>query len=206
MANIRTQLSTTLNQFYHQPVARVSLELFLSLGAVMFFAVFAIRPTLLTMSDLVKEIEDKEKLDGQLGQKIAALYSAQSEYLSLESRLPLLNEAIPAAPQLINSLQIIEKLASDRQLVISSLTINSIPSETAITNLTTQTKRQVVSVTVTVIGDYPVIRAFVEDLRQLRRVIIIESIAFSNSDNIRGQERGLRAQIQLGLPYYGANQ
>jgi hypothetical protein len=69
----RTQLMSALNDFYHKPVAMVSLELFLSIGAVVFFAIFAVRPTLLTMADLIKEIEDKRALDQQLQQKIASL-------------------------------------------------------------------------------------------------------------------------------------
>ena len=62
----RQQLTTTLLSFYHRPVAQVSLELFLSVATVVFFAVFAIRPTLVTMSNLIKELEDKRQLDQQL--------------------------------------------------------------------------------------------------------------------------------------------
>jgi hypothetical protein len=59
MPDQRQKLIRNLNAFYQKPVAKVSLELFLSVGTIIFFAMFAIRPTLLTMSDLVKEIEDK---------------------------------------------------------------------------------------------------------------------------------------------------
>ncbi len=104
--------------FYQRPVAKVSLELFFSIGAVLFFAVFAIRPTLLTMSDLIKELEDKRNLDQQLSQKIAALSTAQASFLGAQNRLVVLDEAIPTSPQFIYSLKLLEKVASDNRLVI----------------------------------------------------------------------------------------
>ena len=67
--NRKKQLASLLEQFYHNPVAKVSLELFLTIGLVVFLALFAIKPTLLTMSDLVKEIEDKRELETQLSKK-----------------------------------------------------------------------------------------------------------------------------------------
>ena len=89
------QLNDILNKFYENPVARVSIELFLSIFTVIFFAVFAIRPTLLTIADLIKEIEDKEDLIVQLDRKIASLSSAETEYRKFYYQLGLLDEAIP---------------------------------------------------------------------------------------------------------------
>lgn len=201
MANERKQITTTLLQFYHQPVARVSLELFLSIGAVIFFALFAIRPTLLTMADLIKEIEDKRALDAKLGQKVAALGSAQNEYLSLQNRLVVLDQAIPSSPELITSLKIIEKLASEQKLVITSISIPEIPRETMDSLSISQLQRQTLSVNLTVSGEYPVIRQFVESLRNSRRTFLVQSISFSVSDERTNKQ--LQATITLGMPYFG---
>ncbi|PIR58815.1 MAG: hypothetical protein COU69_03380 [Candidatus Pacebacteria bacterium CG10_big_fil_rev_8_21_14_0_10_56_10] len=124
----RRQLKTTLAQFYDHPVARVSLELFLSVGAVIFFAVFAIRPTLLTISDLLREIDQKTEIDSQLSQKVASLSSIQSAFLDLQGRLFVLEQAIPSQPDFITTAKIIEKIASDRQLAISNLQVTELPS------------------------------------------------------------------------------
>lgn len=204
MADQRKQLTTTLLQFYHQPVARVSLELFLSIGTVIFFAVFAIRPTLLTMADLIKEIEDKRALDDKLGQKVAALNSAQNEYLSLQNRLVVLDEAIPSSPQLLTALKIIEKLASDKQLVINSISIPEIPAETPAdtSNTSVKLERQMLPVTMSITGEYPVIRQFIEDLRNSRRTFVVQSISFSINEN--REQRHLLASITIGIPYFGA--
>ncbi len=71
--NKRSQLTTTLLQFYDKPIAKVSLELFFTVAAVIVFALFAIRPTLSTMGKLIKELEDKQALNQKLAQKVAAL-------------------------------------------------------------------------------------------------------------------------------------
>ena len=71
-------------------MAKASVELFLSIlrhpCSLLFFS---IRPTLLTMSDLIKEIQDKENLDKQLSQKIASLSTVQPLYLRLQDQISL---------------------------------------------------------------------------------------------------------------------
>ncbi|MBD3279433.1 MAG: type 4a pilus biogenesis protein PilO [Candidatus Pacebacteria bacterium] len=197
----KKQLSKTLNDFYERPVAKVSLELFLTLGTVIFFAVFAIRPTLLTMSDLIKEIEDKKKLDQQLSQKVAALSTAQSEYLKVESRLPVLDQAIPSKPALIKTLKIIEKLASEQSLAISSLMVNEVPPEKESDNLTAANlERKNLLIKLVVTGDYLSIRDFVESLRLTQRTFIVDTILFNVDDN-RGQKQ-LKANISLEAPFF----
>jgi Tfp pilus assembly protein PilO len=104
------QLQQALLDFYKNPVAMVSLELIFSILAVVFFAVFAVKPTLQTMSLLVKEIEDKRALDEQLAQKIASLNTAQAQYQQFSSQFYLLDEAMPKTASLMTGLKIVEKL------------------------------------------------------------------------------------------------
>ncbi|MBT7309984.1 MAG: hypothetical protein HN846_04750, partial [Candidatus Pacebacteria bacterium] len=198
------QLFITLQQFYQKPVAKVSLELFLSLSAILFFAIFAIRPTLLTMSDLIKEIDDKEKLNKQLSQKIASLSSVQPLYLQLQDQVTILDETIPSQPQLIYSLKIIEKIASELHLVISGINVEEIPKENAVKNTKvplTSFERIDVPLIVTISGDYPAIRQFVESLRDYRRSFIIDTVIFSTRE-LRG-DRKLEARITVSAPYFG---
>ena len=51
----------------------------LSLFTISFFSIFAIRPTLKTVTSLHREIEDLEKIDEKLTTKINQLISAQAE-------------------------------------------------------------------------------------------------------------------------------
>jgi Tfp pilus assembly protein PilO len=205
MALSRQQLTSTLLDFYHQPVAQVSLELFLSIMAVIFFGLFAIRPTLLTMSDLIKEIEDKRKIDAQFSQKIAALSTAQGEYLLLQDQLTLLNQALPSSPEFMYSIKLIEKTASERRLPITNLSVQEIPNEVPDGQDAPATKleRIMIPVSVGVTGEYPVIRSWLSDLNGLRRSIVVESVSFATNEE-RGTSQ-LKATINLSIPYLGVN-
>lgn len=199
-------LFKTLQEFYQRPVAKVSMELFFSISAILFFAIFAIRPTLLTMSDLLNEIEDKKKLDRQLSQKIASLSSIQPLYIQLQDRLLVLDEAIPSTPQLILSLKIIEKIASQNKLVITSMGVSEIPEENPLDikdQPLTSFERVDVPVSISVDGDYLTIRQFVEDLKDYRRSFIVDTIVFSTKE-LRGN-RKLEAKITVSMPYFGIN-
>lgn len=195
-------LWVALQDFYQQPVAKVSLELFLSIGLIIFFAVFAIRPTLATMSDLLKEIEDKKELESQLQQKLAALATVQRVYLNLEDQLYALDQALPNTPQVINSLKVIEKTASDLNLVITGLNLNEIPLEIDESEKFDPSKLAPVDVPVgvTVRGTYPIIRQFVENLINYRRTYSIDTIVF-NTQETRGSTT-LEAKITINMPYF----
>lgn len=200
-------LFIALQQFYQKPVAKVSLELFFSIAAVLFFAVFAIRPTLLTMSDLLKEIEDKEKLDKQFSQKIAALSTVQPLYLQLQDQLSILDDAIPSSPQLIYSLKVIEKIASELQLVISSINVIEIPDEKTDQDQPvslTSFERIDVPLVIIISGDYLSMRQFVESLREYRRSFVIDTIIFTTKE-LRGA-RKLEARITISAPYFGVKE
>ena len=197
----RKQLSQALSNFYQKPVARVSIELFLSVGAVLFFAVFAIRPTLLTMSDLIKEIDDKRQLDKQMAQKIAALSSAQAEYIKNQERFGVLDAAIPTNPDLVGLFKILEKLASEQTIVISAMSVAEIPKPLPPDTLFTQLERKNLSFNISITGDYASIRNFVGELAKAQRTIVVEKVTFSVSD-IRGAKR-LDAIVSINAPYYG---
>jgi len=196
------QIATTLIQFYNRPVAQVSLELFLSIIAVIFFAIFAIRPTLVTISDLIKEIDDKKVLSEKMSQKIAALATIQTQYLSLGDQIKVLDEAIPTQPRFEEALRIMEKMASDRHLVINSMQVNEVPPAQEADVPFAQKERKNLPVSVSVTGDYPTIRNFVEDLKNYRRALIVDSIIFSVSEE-RNQKK-LSASITVNIQYFGS--
>ena len=195
-------MAQLLDSFYHNPVAIVSFELFLSISVVIFFAVFAIRPTLLTMSELIKEIEDKRKLNTQMAQKVAALTTAQAQYLGVEQRLPVLSEALPLGAKVTQTLKIIELVASEQDLVINNLTLLDLPPDPKPNSSLAELERKAMPVQLTVVGSYNSIRGFVEGLRNSRRSFVVDRITFSTEDN-RGQ-KSLEATLLVTAPYFGS--
>lgn len=193
------QISQVLQKFYNNPVAKVSVELFLSVGAILFFALFVIQPTLVTMSDLLKEIEDKKALNVQLDRKVAALATAQSEYLELEDELVILNQALPDSPKIIYSIKVIEKIAGQQNLVINSINMNEVPDEQLVELGIDKVSRVDVPISISITGDYPNIRQFVEELQLYRRVFVVDTVVFASSEEQAG--RKLVANITAYIPY-----
>jgi hypothetical protein len=202
MASLKQkEITSALNSFYQRPVALVSLELLLSIGLVIFLGVFAIQPTLITMSNLIKERDDKIKLAEQLDKKMAALRTAQDVYTQIQAQLPLLDEAIPQRPEIVKSLKIIEKLATENNVIVQSIAVPVIPDENQEISPKVALERVNLPTTVTINGDYLSIRAYVEALRNSRRSFVVDTVTFSLQEN-RGEKK-LQANVTLHIPYLG---
>ncbi len=201
MSNKSQDITRVLTEFYHNPVAQVSSQLVFSILAVIVFAIFAIRPTLLTMSDLIKEMHDKETLNQALIQKVAALSSAQAEFAISQDKIEILDQAIPPSPRLAEAVSIIEKIASDDNLLIRTLQANEVPREDSTATSSGEKTRISKPIVITVQGDYPTIRKFVSDLQNTQRIFVIDSVIFNLSDE-RGQKR-LQAIITINIQYFG---
>lgn len=193
------QIQSALLDFYKNPVAMVSLELIFSILAVVFFAIFAVKPTLQTMSELIKEIEDKRALDEQLEQKIASLNTAQAQYQQFSSQLYLLDEAIPKTANLVEGLKIVEKIASANDLVIQGISISAVPDE-LIKAVEGNSKRELLTFNIDLTGDYLKIRQFIEDLMDSRRMMLVDQVNFSLGSN--RYQKDLNAVVRVNLPYY----
>lgn len=197
----KREISTVLNHFYANPVAKASLELFLTIGLVLFLGAFAIRPTIVTMSDLIKEIETKTELNDALVKKIASLQTSQTQYLTIEEQLPLLDSAIPAQPEIVLSAKIIERIAADSKVIIKNLSVSEIPEDSEETIPFNQKSKQLINISANITGDYISIREFVESLRNSRKSFIVESIVFSLEED-RGSKK-LSANVTIAVPYFG---
>lgn len=196
------QLTTMLMQFYDKPIAKVSLELFFTVSAVIIFALFAIRPTLQTMGKLVKELDDKKVLNQKLAQKVAALSTAQTQYESIKDRVSILDQSVPPTPQFEQALLIIEKVASESQLTIVNLQSKEVPKEPDPNadvpfEQKSRTSRPIV---LTVTGDYPTIRQLIESLQSQRRALIVDTVVFSINEQ-RGR-KVLQATITINVPFF----
>lgn len=201
VAKKKRELTALLNQFYVNPVAKASTELFLTIGLVLFLGVFAIRPTIVTMSELIKEIETKKELNSSLTKKIAALQTAQTQYLNIENEIVVLDEAIPEQPQIILGAKLIEKIASDSKVVIKSLSVTELPEDSEPAVSFAQKSKQLVNISINITGDYLAIREFAEALRNSRKSFVVESVVFSLEEN-RGNKK-LSANMTISTPYFG---
>lgn len=191
-------LTQTLVKFYQKPVAKVSLELFLSIFAILFFTIFAIRPTLIRMSALLKEIESKSELNDQLKQKITALTTAQAEYLRLEPQMHLIDESLPEGFNLLYTIKLIEKVASNQEVAIMGFSIPRIPTE-KILRSGLSSEVAYLELDIRLDGNYEAVRKFTDELLQLRRSFILQSVSFTVSSDY--QDKELQTVVSMQIPY-----
>lgn len=196
----KQQVNQALNAFYHNPVASVSTELLLTIAFGLILAVVAIQPTLQTMAGLSEEIEEKSKLNEQLQKKVAALNAAQTEYYRWQEQLSLLDTAIPAGSTVINDLKLLEKLAVDNSVVLSNISLSTIP-DTTTTATVSAAQVSTLPISVNITGDYPAIRNYVDALLSNRRVFVVNAIMFGINKE-RGGRESLNATLSIDMPIY----
>lgn len=195
------QLSASFAGIYSNPATRISLELLLSFVLVLVLAVVAIQPTLTTIAELNKEIEEKKELTSKLSSKISAVTTAIDVYGQYEDKIELLDQALPSSANLIPTFKIIEKLAGENNVIITAASANKVPDETEKDSLAANAPLESLPISVTVMGQYQDMKSFVEALHDSRRTIHVLSASFSLEET-RGQ-RALIANFSLDAPYYG---
>lgn len=177
-----------VQRFYdREPLIQVSVQLILSIFTVAFFVFFAIRPTLGTISTLLKKIEDMEEASLKLDTKIAQLAQAQ-EILSESGpelkRLGLI--AVPVTPEVDRLSKQIEVIANENNVYITSLEFQASPLVGGRSSLVNTTNRGVesgggnfVTFSFAIGGAQEGVVGFFEDIESLDRVVLLTQAGFS---------------------------
>ncbi len=98
-----------------------SLEITATFVLIIFFLIFAIRPTALTISSLVGEIKSKQILKTQLKTKIDKVVAAQEVFSEVQEHYQIVNDSLPDTPQFYQAANQIQKSGQDAGLNISTL-------------------------------------------------------------------------------------
>jgi len=174
-----------LRLYKSKPNFKIYLELILSLSAMVIFSIFAIRPTIITIIGLNKEIRGKEETVVKLKQKIKNLQTASMTLQAEANRLPLIIQAVPnlASPEVF--VKQIENIASQNGVIILKLSaseeINELPFSISVT------------------GSYASLSSFLKSVENLRRPVKFDSFAIISS--VTDLEKILTLTITGKLPY-----
>lgn len=87
-----------VNLYKQKADLRAFLEIILSLSTIIIFVIFALKPTILTIISLVREIDEKKKIVLALTQKVTDLGTAGEVYVENQDSIPMINSAISTAP------------------------------------------------------------------------------------------------------------
>src|SRR5262245_58316046 len=116
-----------VRQLYRRPEIKASLEIILSVFAIAFLLLVAVRPTLGTIATLQKKIEDQDVVDKKLTQKISQLSRAQGDLNTYSAQLPLYESAVTSEHDQPGVVKRISLLAQENGLQVKFITWGAVP-------------------------------------------------------------------------------
>jgi len=155
------------------------LYIIFSLIAITIFGLFAIRPTLSTISELQKEKKDSEFTLEQLEIKNQALQKLSAEYRLLEPKLDSVYLAIPKSSQIPDLARKFEVVANGNNLFIEALTTGPIEIFPAVKS---NPPLFSYNITITVIGNNTDINSFIQDIVNIDRMLSIDRISSGKAE------------------------
>jgi len=96
-------------------------EIFLSLITISLFSIFALRPTLTTIAQLIKDVESKKNTLSSVNEKIEKISKAQLIYDQQKKNIELLYLAIPKTASPDAFVRQVEFLSASNQAIIDSI-------------------------------------------------------------------------------------
>ncbi|MDO8551533.1 MAG: type 4a pilus biogenesis protein PilO [bacterium] len=190
--NINNQLNyhryqryfTDVRSLYEKREIVVYTGLILSLFAIAFFGLFALRPTLTTIASLIKETEAKREVDQQLQTKINNLRQAQINYSQVANSVYIVNQALPPNPSLPEIVYPIEILAQRSGLQLTTVNFSRVDlqgiSPSRVVQQTTGGSEKGIEFDINVRGDFDKLNSYMNALENMRRLIIIDSFTLRN--------------------------
>jgi hypothetical protein len=186
---------------------RAFLEIILSLSTITIFLLFALKPTVITIIDLLQQIKGERVTLAALTQKVSNLQIAGG-ILKNQSFIPNIDIAVPTSPNPdILSGQILGLAAKNS---VSILGI-SVDQTTLVGSTTTKNSRGLkplpgeakeMSFSISIKGTYPNLILFIKDFENLRITKIIDTLAISSSVTDKGLV--IVAVISGRVPFLGS--
>jgi Tfp pilus assembly protein PilO len=187
---------------------RMFLEIILSLSTVTIFLIFALKPTVITIISLVKEIDEKQNSIATLDKKIQDLNTARNIYSQEASSVSLIESAIPINPDIQVIVGQIQGMASKNSVSLRGFSTGEIviigtsqKKKSASDNKPLPGDSKEIPVSITISGDYQNINSFLNDLENFRRQLKIDTLGINSSETAQG--KSIVAIITGRFPYLG---
>lgn len=170
----------------------------LTILAFCFFSLFAVTPTVTTILDLQKQVDDSDFVNQKLTEKIVNLNTLQRKYTELSTTIPLIFAAIPLTPNTNDFAGQIQALASDSNVTLAQFNITKIdlysnkpPTLIPLGGTTLGT----FDFSIEAHGSFIQLKTFMNSLAHFERIISIDSISINKPDekksdytaNIKGE-------------------
>lgn len=144
------------------------------------FAVFAISPTLGTITDLQKQISDNQFVNDQLQKKIVALSVLQDNYARLKPELPAIYDSIPTTPEIAIFLGQLQSVADLSNVTVER--VQTLPVDLSSTS--SLAKYNSYAFAIDVDGTHDNTITFLKNLTSLNRVLSLEALSFGKTTRL----------------------
>lgn len=162
-----------LNASQNKQKATAYLYVIFSLIALSLFGIFAIGPTISTILDLNKQLEENKQALKQLEDKNAALKSLSAQYIDITSDLDLIDNAIPSSAGVAKLTRQIETLSNQNKLSVDKIDtglMELFPAKNSNSPMFSFT------FSISVSGGEQNINNFISDLVKMDRILSIERL------------------------------
>lgn len=168
-----------LSALYKNRKVVVYTGLTLTMLAIAFFSLFALKPTITTILALVSDIKEKKVIEQKLQAKINAVSVASTQISLYSDLLPLMDEAVPKDPVISEMIWYFEDSIKKNNLTIKSLSYDPIVAVGEIKKAKGNAGDQPVAInfSVMVYGPYENVTNFVTELENLRRIVIVDTVS-----------------------------
>lgn len=147
-----------------------------TLVSLSLFGVFAINPTLSTIANLQKQLEDSKFVDESLSKKITNLSVLQQKYNQLGKDIPIALAALPKNPSVPMLMSQIHLIALNTNVSIVSLQSHQVELSKTIDG---PDKYSSYSYSLSVKGAHDNITKFISQLTSFERIVTIDSLSIS---------------------------
>lgn len=176
---------SNLKHYWQSERQKTYTSIGLSVGLVLVFSVFALRPTALTVTDLNGKLKQGREANQKLDEKIQALGIADQNLKKIENTVYLLNEALPQNANTLDLLNKVNFLAKQKNLLVSKSQAQNVEvlSSTQNSSATDATEKTLTEKTLTfeleAKGQYENLRDFLLEMGRLNRFLSIDSVSFT---------------------------
>lgn len=182
------------------------LEIVLSIIAVMVFSIFALKPTAITIIDLVKQIREEEKTITLLNTKISNLQKAKIVFSQNQDSLKKVDVAISLYPNPETFALQLRGLSAKNGVELVGITIKDLILVGESKNTKSQDEHsplpenaKEMEYSINIRGNYNGIASFIKELENMRMISVIDSVTISTSTTDNGKT--IVAIISGRVPY-----
>ena len=165
-------------------------EIAFTLCVIAAFILFALKPTMATISDLLGKINSKKILVSQMDIKIKNIVQAQDNFAKIQDNYPIILSCVPSRPSYYQAATQLQKAGEKHSINFNKLSFNLDKDNTNF------------SITISNQNDFIAFLETIKTLSQSRRPLTIDTFSFSLPKSNTASASANSVNFALNTKYY----